>query len=133
MRVFVFIVELAFRGEYMYRHSHQVLIFTVILTISFIGATPFLFAQNGEHTVFVPIVLSAAGMNGSFFSSEMTMTNGGAQTAIMDFTYTAAFGEGSGTGTDSLGPGEQRIVPDAISYLKSIGFLSQQRAVEAAP
>ena len=122
MKGFDFIVQLALRGEYMYRHSHQILIFAIILTITVIGATPFLFAQNNELTVFVPIVLSAAGINGSFFSSEMTMTNRGAQSAIMDFTYTAAFGGGSGTGTDSLGPGEQRIVPDAISYLKSIGI-----------
>jgi len=72
-------------------------------------------------TLFVPIVLSAAGLNNSFFTSELVLTNRGFTTANLQFTYTAAFGGGSGTASASLSAGEQRIVPDAIAYLRSIG------------
>jgi Beta-propeller repeat len=71
--------------------------------------------------LFVPIVLSSSGMNNSFFTSELTLTNRGTKDALLDFDYVAAFGNGSGHGTDSLRAGQQKIVPDAIAYLKSIG------------
>jgi hypothetical protein len=79
---------------------------------------------SGPQTneVFVPIVLSAGGMNGSFFTSEMTLTNRGTADANITFTYTSAFGSGSGTASDTLPSGQQRIVPDAISYLRSLGI-----------
>jgi Concanavalin A-like lectin/glucanases superfamily len=47
--------------------------------------------------LFVPIVLSASGLNGSFFTSEMALTDRGKVAATVSFTYTAAFGGGSGT------------------------------------
>ena len=80
-------------------------------------------AVSGPQTeeAFVPIVLSSGGMNGSYFTSEMTLTNRGTGNATVNFTYTASLGSGSGTGMDTLGPGEQKIVPDAISYLRSLG------------
>ena len=37
------------------------------------------------------------------------------------YTYTASVGTGSDTAVDSLGPGRQRIIPDAIAYLISLG------------
>lgn len=70
---------------------------------------------------FVPIVLSAGGMNGSFYTSELTLTNRATSHATINFTYTAALGSGSATAIDTLAPGEQKIVPDAISYLRSLG------------
>ena len=96
--------------------------FSIILALATFSISLPLQAQTDGQTIFVPVVLSAPGMNGSFFTSEMTMTHRGTQTASMNFTYTAAFGEGSGTGTDILTPGQQRIVPDAIAYLRSIGI-----------
>jgi len=71
--------------------------------------------------VFVPIVLSSSGASGSFYSSEMTLTHRGVGNATVNFNYTASLGSGSGTGMDTLGPGEQKIVPDAISYLRGLG------------
>ncbi|MCI0621163.1 MAG: hypothetical protein L0387_05740 [Acidobacteria bacterium] len=73
-------------------------------------------------TLFVPIVLSSAGLNNSFFTSELVLTNRGFTNANVQFTYTAALGSGSGTASTSLPAGQQRIVPDAIAYLKSIGI-----------
>jgi len=73
-------------------------------------------------TLFVPVVLSSAGLNNSFFTSELVLTNRGFTNANLQFTYTAAFGGGSGTASASLPAGQQRIVPDAIAYLRSIGI-----------
>ena len=71
--------------------------------------------------LFVPIVLRSRGHAGSFFSSELTLTNRGTRTANIHYTYTASLGAGSGTAMDSLRAGQQRIVPDAIAYLTSLG------------
>jgi len=73
-------------------------------------------------TLFVPVVLSSAGLNNSFFTSELVLTNRGLTDANLQFTYTAAFGGGSGTASASLAAGQQRIVSDAIAYLRSIGI-----------
>ena len=79
------------------------------------------FVSSDDLTLLVPIVLSAAGLNNSFFTSELTLTNRGANSATVTYTYTAALGEGSGTATDNLPAGVQRIYPNAIEYLQSIG------------
>ena len=72
--------------------------------------------------LFVPIVLRGRGRTpGSFFTSELTLTNRGTATAAIHYTYTAAFGGGSGTAVEALGPGRQRVVPDAIAYLTGLG------------
>src|SRR3990172_9794663 len=79
------------------------------------------FVSSEDLTLLVPIVLSAAGLNNSFFTSELTLTNRGTNSATVTYTYTAAFGGGSGTATDNLSAGIQRIYPNAIEYLRSIG------------
>ena len=68
---------------------------------------------------FVPVILSSAGQNNSFFTSELTVTNRGTVWAIMDFTYTAHRGGGSGVADVRLRPGQQRIIPNAIDYLRA--------------
>ena len=55
--------------------------------------------------LFVPIVLRSQGRTaGSFFTSELTLTNRGSTIADIHYTYTA-FGGGSGAAMDSLEPG----------------------------
>ena len=76
--------------------------------------------DNSE--VFIPIVLSVSGLNNSHYSSELTLTNRGTNLATLDFTYTASIGSGSGTAQDTLPAGQQRIVPDAIRYLRELGI-----------
>ena len=73
-------------------------------------------------TIFVPVVLSAAGQKQSFFTSELTLVNRGAQAASLHYTYTADQGGGSGTATDGLAEGRQTIMPDAIGYLTNLGI-----------
>ncbi|HEV8267460.1 MAG TPA: choice-of-anchor D domain-containing protein, partial [Thermoanaerobaculia bacterium] len=77
--------------------------------------------STGGATVVVPVVLSVAGLNDSFFTSELTLTNRAAVDSAVELTYTAAFGGGSGAAVDSLGAGRQKIVPDAMAYLRSLG------------
>ena len=70
------------------------------------------------------MVLSTAGINNSFFTSELTLTNRGRFDATLHFSYkgSSEFGGGGGTAADTLRAGRQRIVPDAIAYLKSLGI-----------
>ena len=87
-----------------------------------VSADPFTVTTGIRSRRFVPIVLRSQGRTpGSFFTSELTLTNRGTTTAAIRYTYTAAFGGGSGTAVDSLQPGRQRVISDAIAYLTSLG------------
>ena len=79
-------------------------------------------ADIGLNRSFVPVILSAAGMNDSFFTSEMTLTNRGPEAASLDYTYTAHLGSGSGTASEVVAAGRQKIVPDAIEHLRDLGL-----------
>lgn len=83
-------------------------------------------APQGEARaeLLVPVVLDVVGVGGARFTSELTLTNRGTTAARVEATYTAATGMfpsagGSGTVVDALAPGEQRVVPDAVSWLRS--------------
>ena len=75
-----------------------------------------------ELSLFVPLVLSFSGVNHTLFTSELTLTNRAARDVTLNFTYTAIVGDGSGTASDTLLAGRQRIIPDAIAYLRSLGI-----------
>ena len=87
------------------------------------SADPFTVIDSGiGRRLFVPIVLRSPGRTaGSFFTSELTLTNRGNSTAAIHYTYAADTGTGSGTAVDSLEAGRQRVIPDAIAYLASLG------------
>lgn len=78
----------------------------------------------GSAGLFVPIVLSSNGLNNNnaFFTSELALTNRGSTDASISYVYTAAFGGSSGTAADSLPAGRQKILPDAITFLKGLGI-----------
>lgn len=74
--------------------------------------------------LFVPVVLDVEGLGGARFVSELTLTNRGTTAVWVDMTYTATTrmfpgAGGSGFVVDYLAPGEQRVVPDAIAWLRS--------------
>ena len=73
-------------------------------------------------SLFVPVILSASGRSNSFFTSELALTNRGRQTATLRYTYRAAAGGGRGEASETLAPGRQKIVPNAIDYLRTIGI-----------
>ena len=77
---------------------------------------------SGDTGLFVPVLLTAAGRGNAFFTSELTLTNRGAQEATFHYTYTAAAGGGGGMAADTLAPGQQRIRPNAIDYLSGLGI-----------
>jgi len=72
--------------------------------------------------LFVPIVVSAAGLNGSMFTTELTLTNRFSRNATLQVTYTAAFGEGSGTFMDRVTGSHQRIIANVVSYMRQNGL-----------
>ena len=72
-------------------------------------------------SLFVPVILSSAGQNQSFFTSELTLTNRGDQDVKLDYSYTAHRGRGSGTASDVLPAGRQRVETDALTYLRGLG------------
>ena len=94
----------------------------LVAAMVILGVTNNWAAPATQTDLFVPIVLSIGGLNGSFFTSELSLTNRSSSAVTADYTYTAAFGGGSGTASTLLDPGKQLVVPDAISYLKSLGI-----------
>jgi len=83
-----------------------------------IGPLPGWFALD---SFVVPVVLSAAGERGSFFTTELTLTNRGTTPATVRLSYTAAFGGGSGSAEAVLPAGRQQVISDAIVYLRDRG------------
>ena len=77
--------------------------------------------QTRSDFTFVPVILNAAGRSKAFFSSELTLTHRGRHRAILDYTYSAHTGGGSGTVRDYLEPGQQLIIPNAIEFLRERG------------
>ena len=73
-------------------------------------------------SLFVPVILSAAGQKQSFFTSELTLTNRGEKDVKLDYSYSANRGGGSGTASEVLGAGMQTIETDALGHLQSLGI-----------
>jgi hypothetical protein len=71
-------------------------------------------------TLTIPIVLSPSGS--SAFTSELTLANFAPADTVATFSYTPAFGGTAGTVTDTLRGATQRVIPDAIAYLKDLGL-----------
>ena len=77
--------------------------------------------EEERESLFIPVILSSAGRNQSFFTSELTLTNRGDEEVELHYTYTAEAGGGSGTASDVLPSGSQKIETDALTYLRGLG------------
>ena len=79
--------------------------------------------EEGTESLFIPVILSSAGRNQSFFTSELTLTNRGEKEVSLDYTYTAKDDPGrrSGRASDVLAAGRQKIETDALTYLRGLG------------
>ena len=79
--------------------------------------------EEGTESLFVPVILSAAGRNQSFFTSELTLTNRGEQEVRLDYAYTSRDEpeRRSGKASDVLPAGRQKIETDALTYLRGLG------------
>lgn len=94
----------------------------VLAGTAILGASaPPALAEGASAALFVPIVLSSSGAGGSFFTSELTLSNRGSTTAAVELRYTAAFGGGEGSCSETLLPGEQMVIADAIAHLHGRG------------
>jgi hypothetical protein len=74
--------------------------------------------------IIIPVVLAVPGLNDSYFTSELSLTNRGNQEAslLLNYTGSSQFSGGSGSATMNLEAGRQQVIPDAIAYLRSLGI-----------
>ena len=77
-----------------------------------------------KGSLFVPVLLTSAGLNNAFFTSELTLTNRGNQEVKLDYTYTSRDEpeKRSGTASEVLPAGTQAIQTDALTYLRDLGI-----------
>ncbi len=66
----------------------------------------------------VPVVLESAGLSGAFYTSEITLVSRSSSPTDVLLRYTASVGEGTGFARITLGPGEQRTIPNFILWLR---------------
>lgn len=80
-------------------------------------------APGTSQARLVPIVLDVTTPI-AHYTSELTLTNTTSSALTTLLTYAASLGDGAGSGSVALtlAPGEQRIVPDAISFLRGRGL-----------
>ncbi|MEO6325944.1 MAG: S8 family serine peptidase, partial [Thermoanaerobaculia bacterium] len=77
--------------------------------------------MSGGSEGLIPIVLSLPGG----YRTELALTNPTPSTVTVTLTYTPSElfgGSGGGTVTTTLGPGQQRLDPDSIAFLRSLGL-----------
>lgn len=72
--------------------------------------------------LFVPVVVSLSGANGSTYTSEMTLTNKTDAAVTLSFRYTATPSNVTGLVSDVQLPPGQQIESDAIEYLRGLGL-----------
>ena len=79
--------------------------------------------EEETESLFVPVILSSAGRNNSFFTSELTLTNRGEEEVKLNYTYSSRDepDKRSGEATDVLPAGSQTIAIDAFNYLRNVG------------
>jgi hypothetical protein len=80
-------------------------------------------AQLGDVRLLVPIALDVFSGT-AHFTTELALSNRGARAIDLSLEYAAALGSrlGSGSVADRLEAGEQRVVGDVLSYLRSKGL-----------
>ena len=106
----------------------------VLLTFTESGLGAFVYSCGGgdaaegnfrlaRGSLFIPVILSAAGLNQSFYTSELTLTNRGEQDVELDYTYTSRDEpeRRSGKASDVLPAGRQKIEINALGYLRDLG------------
>ena len=70
----------------------------------------------------LPVVLETPGAGGSYYTSEVTIASRLASPVDVLLTYTASLGGGSGWARLTLAPGEQRILPGILAWLRGQGL-----------
>jgi hypothetical protein len=76
-------------------------------------------AFTGGPEQLLPVVLDTAGAGGTHYTTELTLGSKAGAAVTVLLQYTASFGSGSGYASVSLAPGELRVIPDAIAFLRA--------------
>jgi len=87
------------------------------------GTAGVVFRLTREPELFLPVVLdNAPGVAGSRYTTELTLASKAATRVQVNLLYTASVGSGTGSVSVTLEPGETRVVPNAIAFLRSQGL-----------
>ncbi len=73
-------------------------------------------------SLLVPVVLETSGSGGSYYTSEVTIASRLQQPVDVLLTYNASAGGGTGFARFSMAPGEQRILPGILAWLRTRGL-----------
>src|ERR1019366_6438925 len=76
-------------------------------------------AFTGGPEQLLPVVLDTAGAGGTHYTTELTLGSKAGAAVTVLLQYTASSGSGSGYASVSLAPGELRVIPDAIAFLRA--------------
>jgi N-acetylglucosamine-6-sulfatase len=74
-------------------------------------------------SLLLPVVLETPGAGGSYYTSEVTIASRLATPVEVLLSYNASVGGGSGFARLTLAPGEQRILPGILGWLRGQGLL----------
>ncbi len=85
-----------------------------------VGVVSLLSFQLPAADLVVPVVLDVRS-GAAHYRTELTLTNGGAAPAVLDFTYRGSLGTAFGSALEELGAGTQRTIPDVIAWLVARG------------
>jgi len=76
-----------------------------------------------DPELFLPVILdNMVGLGGSHYTTELTLASKATTAIQVDLLYTASVGSGTGSVSLTLVPGETRIIPNTISFLRSHGL-----------
>ena len=76
----------------------------------------------GGTALLLPVVLDTPGAGGTHYTTELTLGSKVAAPVAVVLQYTASVGSGSGYAGVTLAAGEQRVIPDAIAFLRAQGL-----------
>lgn len=86
------------------------------------AAAPVQNCSPSSWSLLLPVVLESAGVGGSRYTSEVTLASRAATSTEVTLVYTASEGSGSGSATITLAPGEQRVIPGILEFLRNQGL-----------
>ena len=76
-------------------------------------------ASTGGPEQLLPVVLDAPGVGGTHYTTELTLASKAGVPVTVLLQYAASVGTGSGDASVTLAPGELRLIPDTIAFLRS--------------
>jgi len=76
-------------------------------------------AFTGGPEQLLPVVLDTPGFGGTHYTTELTLASKAGAPVTVLLQYTASAGSGGGYASVTLAPGELRVIPDAIAFLRS--------------